>query len=318
MKTQRNNFQQKLPKNFRKFFQKNMLHIWLRGVIYDKSRIFPLYWDRGEMPAQSGAGVQTEGGAAMTRHEMLPEQYEEALFALLMESVAEAEGEKALAESRRLNESGEEIMPAETHRRCLRLIAQKMAGRNARQFGRGFVRAAGMAATIALVAIMVFTTAFAAQESFQAKKPTLGYAVKFHKHTTVISLPASSAALGSGQRSPAPRFSVGWLPKGFEPEKEGESNFDVWTQYRKSGTEAGIIIAADNLLGESANVNTEDAKVSYVQLRGTEAMVVETPDSVCRILWAAEEGREDWLFYAIGQNVELKTLVRVVESMVVE
>ena len=114
MKTQRNNFQQKLPKIFRKFFQKNMLHIWLRGVIYDKSRIFPLYWDQGEMPAQSGAGVQTEGGAAMTRHEMLPEQYEEALFALLMESVAEAEGEKALAESRRLNESGEEIMPAET------------------------------------------------------------------------------------------------------------------------------------------------------------------------------------------------------------
>lgn len=318
MKTQRNNFQQKLPKNFQKFFQKNMLHIWLRGVIHDKSRIFPLYWDQGEMPAQSGAGVQTEGGAAMIGREALLEQYEEALFALLMESVAEAEGEKALAESRRLNESGEEIMPAETHRRCLRLIAQKMAGRNARQFGRGFVRAAGMAATIALVAIMVFTTAFAAQESFQAKKPTFGYAMKFHKHTTVISLPASSAALGSGQRSPAPRFSAGWLPRGFEPEKEGESDSNVWIQYRRPNTEARIVIAARNLLDGSANVNTEDAKVSYRQLRGTEAMVVETPDSVCRILWAAEEGREDWLFYAIGQNVELKTLVRVVESMVVE
>lgn len=318
MKTQRNNFQQKLPKNFQKFFQKNMLHIWLRGVIYDKSRIFPLYWDQGEMPAQSGAGVQTEGGAAMIGREALLEQYEEALFALLMESVAEAEGEKALAESRRLNESGEEIMPAETHRRCLRLIAQKMAGRNVRQFGRGFVRAAGMAATIALVAIMVFTTAFAAQESFQAKKPTLGYAVKFHKHTTVISLPASSAALGSGQRSPAPQFSVDWLPKGFEPEKEEKSDSNVWIQYRRPNTEARIVIAARNLLDGSANVNTEDAKVSYRQLRGTEAMVVETPDSVCRILWAAEEGREDWLFYAIGQNVELKTLVRVVESMVVE
>lgn len=318
MKTQRNNFQQKLPKIFRKFFQKNMLHIWLRGVIYDKSKIFPLYWDQGEMPAQSGAGVQTEGGAAMIGREALLEQYEEALFALLMESVAEAEGEKALAESRRLNESGEEIMPAETHRRCLRLIAQKMAGRNVRQFGRGFVRAAGMAATIALVAIMVFTTAFAAQESFQAKKPTLGYAVKFHKHTTVISLPASSAALGSGQRSPAPRFSVDWLPKGFEPEKEEKSDSNVWIQYRRPNTEARIVIAARNLLDGSANVNTEDAKVSYRQLRGTEAMVVETPDSVCQILWAAEEGREDWLFYAIGQNVELKTLVRVVESMVME
>ena len=317
MKTQRNNFQQKLPKIFQKFFQKNMLHIWLRGVIYDKSRIFPLYWDQGEMPAQSGVGVQTEGGAAMIGREALLEQYEEALFALLMESVAEAEGEKALAESRRLNESGEEIMPAETHRRCLRLIDQKMAGRNVRQFGRGFVRAAGMAATIALVAIMVFTTAFAAQESFQAKKPTFGYAMKFHKHTTVISLPASSAALGSGQRSPAPQFSVDWLPKGFEPEKEEKSDSNVWIQYRRPNTEARIVIAARNLLDGSANVNTEDARVSYRQLRGTEAMVVETPDSVCQILWAAE-GKGDWLFCAVGQNVELKTLLRVVESMVVE
>lgn len=253
----------------------------------------------------------------MIGREALLEQYEEALFALLMESVAEAEGEKALAESRRLNESGEEIMPAETHRRCLRLIDQKMAGRNVRQFGRGFVRAAGMAATIALVAIMVFTTAFAAQESFQAKKPTFGYAMKFHKHTTVISLPASSAALGSGQRSPAPQFSVDWLPKGFEPEKEEKSDSNVWIQYRRPNTEARIVIAARNLLDGSANVNTEDARVSYRQLRGTEAMVVETPDSVCQILWAAE-GKGDWLFCAVGQNVELKTLLRVVESMVVE
>lgn len=228
------------------------------------------------MSAQSGAGVQKEGGAAMIRREALLEQYEEALFALLMESVAEAEGEKALAESRRLNESGEEIMPAETHRRCLRLIDRKAAGRNARQFGRSFVRAAGMAATIALVAIMVFTSAFAAQESFRAKKPAFNYEMKFYKHTTVISLPVSSAVLDSGQRSPAPQFSVDWLPKGFEPEKEGESDSNVWKQYRRPNTEARIVVAADNLLGVNANINTEDAKVSYRQLRGTEAMVVDT------------------------------------------
>ena len=313
METQRNNFQQKLPKIFQKFFQKKMLHMWLRGVTYDKNRICPVCWDRGEMPAQSGAGVQTEGGAAMIGREALLEQYEEALFALLMESVAEAEGEKALAESRRLNESGEEIMPAETHRRFLRLSDRTAAGRNVRQLGRRFVRGAG----IALVAIMVFTTAFAAQESFQAKKPTFGYAMKFHKHTTVICLPASSAALSSGQRSPAPQFSVDWLPKGFEPEKEEKSDSNVWIQYRRPNTEARIVIAARNLLDGSANVNTEDARVSYRQLRGTEAMVVETPDSVCQILWAAE-GKGDWLFCGVGQNVELKTLLRVVESMVVE
>ena len=70
-----------------------------------------------------------------------------------------------------------------------------------------------------------------------------------------------------------------------------------------------IAVRGRNLLDGSANVNTEDARVSYRQLRGTEAMVVETPDSVCQILWAAE-GKGDWLFCAVGQNVELKTLLR--------
>ena len=49
----------------------------------------------------------------MTRREMLMEQYEDALFALIMDEVAEVEGQKAIEENQRLKESGELVIPKE-------------------------------------------------------------------------------------------------------------------------------------------------------------------------------------------------------------
>ena len=54
----------------------------------------------------------------MTRREMLMEQYEDALFALIMDEVAEVEGQKAIEENQRLKESGELVIPKEVSQRC--------------------------------------------------------------------------------------------------------------------------------------------------------------------------------------------------------
>lgn len=54
----------------------------------------------------------------MTNHERLTEQYEDALFALLMDSVAEEEGKKAIELNERLKADPEAEVPAEVRRRC--------------------------------------------------------------------------------------------------------------------------------------------------------------------------------------------------------
>ena len=54
----------------------------------------------------------------MTRREMLMDRYEDALFALLMNEVAEAEGRKALEENQRLCDSGEMVIPEQPRRMC--------------------------------------------------------------------------------------------------------------------------------------------------------------------------------------------------------
>lgn len=61
----------------------------------------------------------------MTRREKLMAQYEDALFALIMDEVAEAEGRIAIEENQRLKESGEVEIPAEMSRRCKRTICAR-------------------------------------------------------------------------------------------------------------------------------------------------------------------------------------------------
>ena len=105
----------------------------------------------------------------MTRREMLVEQYEDALFALLMDEVAEAEGQKALEENQRLRESGEMVIPDNLRQRCHSAIARKSAEIGLKQFGRGLTKIVTKVAVVALVGMLLFTTAFAASEDFRLK-----------------------------------------------------------------------------------------------------------------------------------------------------
>ena len=56
----------------------------------------------------------------MTRHEKLLENYEDALFALLMDEVAEQEGKRFLAENEQLKQNKKSAIPAEVDKRCLK------------------------------------------------------------------------------------------------------------------------------------------------------------------------------------------------------
>jgi hypothetical protein len=58
----------------------------------------------------------------MTRHEQLLENYEDAYFALLMEEVAQQEGERMEKLNQELQADPNAAVPAELDRRCLKTI----------------------------------------------------------------------------------------------------------------------------------------------------------------------------------------------------
>lgn len=184
----------------------------------------------------------------MTRREMLMEQYEDALFALIMDEVAEVEGQKALEENQRLKESGELVIPEEVSQRCQRVIARKTAEKDLKRFGKGFGRVVTKVAVVALMGMLLFTTAFAASEDFRVK--TLNFVMEvFDDRTEIRFVPENMASDASN--SVVPRITAGWLPEGFELVSEECSEYSIWYEFAKLDTE------------ESISVNIMNMNVSY-------------------------------------------------------
>lgn len=249
----------------------------------------------------------------MTRREMLMERYEDALFALLMNEVAEAEGRKALEENQRLCDSGEMVIPEAVHRRCLRTIARKTAQKDVRRFGRALSKAASKVAIIALVGMLTFTTVFAASEDFRVRM--LNFIIETFDDRTEIRLQPEQID-PAHQAHTVPQFSVGWLPEGFALIDVGENQSTVWANYKNDETGASISIFGNDLTAGSVSVDTEDTQALSVQLHGGNALLIEK-NNIIQVRWQYSE-KSAWLFSAIGQNMNRDTLLKVAESTTIK
>ena len=94
----------------------------------------------------------------MTRREKLQENFEDALFALLMEEVAEQEGQRLLEENEKLKRDPESTVPPEVDRRCLKTIRRAFAKTQRRAAGHTAYRVFRQAAMVAVVGMLLFVT----------------------------------------------------------------------------------------------------------------------------------------------------------------
>lgn len=245
----------------------------------------------------------------MTRREMLVEQYEDALFALLMDEVAEAEGQKALEENQRLRESGELVIPDNLRQRCHSAIARKSAEIGLKQFSRGLTKIVTKVAVVALVGMLLFTTAFAASEDFRLKALNIVMEV-FDDHIEIKSDSDIGVANSGGENTP--QISAGWLPEGFVLVDEGQSAIMSWQSYAIDGTVAQISINSWNLQSGRVSFDTETAEILPIQIHGQTAFLIEDADTL-QIAWNLY-GDNGWLYYVAGQGVTTDELIKVAET----
>ena len=103
----------------------------------------------------------------MTKQEMLYEQYNDALFRLLMHSVAQHQGQQYQEENQALKV--QEGGPSETaKRRCLRTISRQVRRGHARAAARTASRVLSKAAVVMLLVISCLTAAFAVSPVFRS------------------------------------------------------------------------------------------------------------------------------------------------------
>lgn len=136
----------------------------------------------------------------MTRKEKLRDNYEDALFALLMESVMEEEGKKLLQENERLKADPEFEVPEEASRRCVKAIKKAFAKKNGKAAGKVIYRTFSKVAVVAVLCGLLFTAAYAAIPDVRVK--TLNLLIETSDVATRLTIAGEGSAANMGKPRP--------------------------------------------------------------------------------------------------------------------
>ena len=200
----------------------------------------------------------------MTRREELQEAYEDAMFALLMDYVAESEGKKALEENRALQEDPDAEVPQEVRRACLKEINRAFRKQSARSVGRITMKVINKVALVALVGTLLFTTAFAVSEDFRVGTlnilvDAVGESVDFR----ISSQPSTGQADLTDLRP-------SYIPEGYKLVDEGSLAGVYWVDYQNDQEDRLEIY-----LSPSSDFDTEGAELESTEICGFPAYIID-------------------------------------------
>lgn len=242
----------------------------------------------------------------MTTRELLEEQYEDALFALLMDDFSVEQGKTALEENERLKADPDAAVPLPVQQRCLKLISKQYSKRQFRAAGRAFYKVVNKVAIVALAAMLLFTTAFAASPSFRLS--TLNLVIDTFNDRTNLQLLTDTA---ESQSSTGYEITANWLPAGYELISETHDDRGAYNLYKaQTGEIMQINIAFKE--GMIVSIDTEDAFVESIEVQGMPGLL-SLKDNNYQIAWTDESEGLLWTIY--GENIAKDDIIRIAENV---
>jgi len=240
----------------------------------------------------------------MNRREELQDRYEDALFALLMDDMAVAEGKKAQEENERLKNDPTAAVPEEVDRQCRKTIRRHFTKMRLRTAQRYTGRVLGKLMMVMGVISVLFICAFAASEAVRTSVLNL----------VVETFPDSTSfyfAEAQPENKP-PQITVGWVPEGFTLVDEGQNNFRTWSIYQGSGGESfqAVYVAGK---GTTVNLDTEGLTSSEVlDVNGEEARLYQK-DDLLQIIW---QPTDRTAFVALsGEGVSREDMLQIAKHL---
>lgn len=219
----------------------------------------------------------------MTHRETLYTNYEDALFTLMMDSVAQSEGERLLLENARLNQDPDAALPESLLRRCQKTIDRAFAKQKRKATGRATKK---VFKVLPLVAVIVATMAVLAYAAFpEFRSDVLNLMLKHNASSIDWSFVDDTGTDAQSAIPESPTFMVE-LPEGYEL-------FDYWNNdameqadYRSKTAEDGCI-SISVLHGENTSTNTDIQESDYYEqilIHGYEA-ILTIKNGLIRITW---------------------------------
>lgn len=217
----------------------------------------------------------------MNRREKLQDQYEDALFALLMEDMIEEDGARLLEENERLKQDPDAAVPDDVNERCLKTIKRGFAKERRRTAGRVTYRVLNKAAMAAVVCALLFATAFAASPELRVR--TLNLLIEVSKEYTTLTLNEDQnnpgASNGGTTTVDGEQLLFGYrlpeVPGGFVVDYEDSSRGGAYIQYINSEGAMICFQISKTHGGDEYIVDTEDAKVENIRIHGYDGLLIE-------------------------------------------
>lgn len=216
----------------------------------------------------------------MSQHEQLIENYEDALFKLLMEAVIEHEGKQIQEEIERLNSDPSFSVPPELDRRCIRTINKIARRKRMSRTGKKIYRVFSKFSVAAVIALALFTSAYAAFP--EVRVSTLNILIEVSDIATELKFgDADDINAASTDSALEGKLSIAGyaLPESITEGRRlvRESSDALSSVYMYEGTDGSIIIISVQIGSSSVtNVNTENAlQIQNLNVDGFEGVIAE-------------------------------------------
>lgn len=251
----------------------------------------------------------------MAEKKELYEQYEEAFFAVLMDQIADAEGEKLLEENHLLQEDPAAAIPAETTRRCLRLIRCQSHKARRQRTARRSMRIIARIAVILMSLVVLYAVAFAASETVRVH--TLNFLVQKLDVGTQYLFPGDDSGAKDEWMPDILDVISKTVPSSFTFISSEENIFERVYQFQSEDGRT-IYVQIWNLKDSaaSATIDTEGADVKYQTIEGQDVMIVSKfyTEQVYQIVWV--DATQKYMADIIGHGVSIEDLLPIAEAMI--
>lgn len=253
----------------------------------------------------------------MTENKDLYEQYEEAFFAMLMDKIADAEGAELIKQNHMLQADPAAAVPAETTKRCLRLIRHQYHKAQQRRTARHSMRIVTRIAVALMCLLVLYAVAFAASETVRVN--TLNFLIQELDVGTQYLFPGDEVAVeNEDELIPDILDAISKaVPSSFTLISSEENIFERVFQFQnENGNE--IYVQIWNLYDSaaSATIDTEDADVQYQTIEGQDVMIVSKfyTNQVYQVVWVDEV--QKYMVDIIGRDVPIEDLLPIAEVLI--
>ena len=244
----------------------------------------------------------------MHEQEKLYEQYEDAVFALLMDKVAEENGKKLLQQNEELLADPNTAVPETLSKRCLRTIKKAYRKSQWKAAAKKVTRALNRVALWILVPLFLFGTAFAASETVRVK--TLNFLITNFEFGTEFRI--DNSASSAQQESMMPTIE-NCIPSDYELVAKNEgAQSEQYLFTNNANSEIIITIYSLENFGGAITIDTEEAEVWYNVVHDQSVMFVQKADTY-QAVWTDVENQK--MYVLTSSNTALDVVYGIVEKM---